>query len=67
MSELRCLNCPPGRGSHEGGICGDAADNAGAAGYTGEVVMGQVGKIGVGMPTVGEERSQKRISRSEPP
>jgi hypothetical protein len=28
--------------------------------------MGKIGKIGVGVPTVGEERSQRRISRSEP-
>ena len=38
MSELRCLSRPPGRASHEGGICGAGADNAGAACDTGEVV-----------------------------
>jgi len=29
--------------------------------------MGEVGKIGAGVPTVGEERTQRRISHSEPP
>jgi hypothetical protein len=67
------LSRASGRASHEGAFCVAGADGAGAACDAGEVVTarangdGAVGNIGVGVPTVGEERSQRRISRSEPP
>ena len=73
MSELRCFESCVWESIAWRDICGTGGDSVGVECDAGEVVTagadggGAVGNIGVGVPTVGEERSQRRISRLEPP